>query len=283
MITLEQFKNNTLGQSIGNPGTGTYVGECVSYVRQYMEQVLGIKTIVNGHAVSYYNSAFMAQHFDKVPMGQEQNGDILCWGDDPGSWTNQYGHIAIRYAPGQILNQNFGGNRKVTINAFFSPGYQGALRLKQGAGGNEVADIINLDTARIVSHGILARNGVAGRQNALDGSSDADLKANHVGKPLTNSYVQGLFLSGEGRAWRDTTTPSSIPGINQALASIPAKDAEIKTLKTTVVAKDAEIAKLKQQLAQAPTGGIDQATKDQITNTNTTVTWIKDLLSRVFK
>jgi len=128
LISLEQFKQKTLGGSYGNPGTGTFVGQCVSYIRQYMEQVLGIKTIVNGHASNYYNSAFMAQYFDKV-SGPLKDGDILCWGDDPGSWTGPEGHIAISYG-GQLLNQNFGGSLKVTINPFFSQGYQGALRLK---------------------------------------------------------------------------------------------------------------------------------------------------------
>lgn len=128
MITLEQFKNQTLGGSYGNPGTGTFKGQCVSYVRQYMELVLGIKTIVNGHASNYYNSAFMAQYFDKV--SDRQDGDILCWGDDPGNWTGKEGHIAISYG-GRILNQNFGGSLKVTINDFFPQGYQGALRLKR--------------------------------------------------------------------------------------------------------------------------------------------------------
>jgi hypothetical protein len=131
MLTLEQFKAKyPIGSSVGNPGTNTYIGECVSYVRRYIEEVHGVKTIINGNAINYYNSAFMAQHYDKVPRGQEQDGDILCWGDDAGSWTSEYGHIGISYG-GRILNQNYNNSRRVSINDFFSEGYQGALRLKE--------------------------------------------------------------------------------------------------------------------------------------------------------
>jgi len=131
MISMEQFAVNNMGQSLGNPGTGTYRGQCVSYVRQYMEQVDGVKTSIWGHAVSYYDSESVGAFYDKVPAGQEQNGDILCWGNDAGSWTGPEGHMAIRYAPGKILNSNFGGSLVASVNNFFSQGYQGALRLKE--------------------------------------------------------------------------------------------------------------------------------------------------------
>lgn len=132
-ISLEQFKNQTLGGSYGNPGSGTYFGECVSYVRQYMEQVQGIPTAVWGHAANYwYNPAVLA-NYDRITNGSRQDGDILVWGDDAGNWTGPPGHIGISYG-GKILNQNFGGSRKVTIDPFFSPGYLGALRRKNNGG-----------------------------------------------------------------------------------------------------------------------------------------------------
>ncbi|WP_425005746.1 CHAP domain-containing protein [Mycolicibacterium sp. S3B2] len=142
-ISLEQFKNNTLGQSVGKPrldwpGDAYYVGECVSYVRQYIEQVHGIKSENAGHAVGFWSSPFMLRHYDRITNGSRKDGDILVWGDDPGNWTGKEGHIGISYG-GRILNQNFGGSRKVTINDFFSQGYLGALRLK-GKGGKTVIE-----------------------------------------------------------------------------------------------------------------------------------------------
>lgn len=288
--TLEQFKVDTLGQSLGNPGTNTWVGQCVSYVRQYMEQVEGVKTGIYGNASDFYNNANVLANYVHVPAGQEQNGDILCWGNDAGTMTGPEGHIAIRYAPGKILNQNYGGTLRVSINNFFSAGYQGALRRKttnQPQGGNDVPVKINLDTSRILAHGVLARNGVSGRQNALTGSGDADLSTNHVGKDLTNEYVQGLFLSGEGRQWRDTQDANSVQGINARLAVADAstKDdwpRQIATLQTQLAAANTQIATLKAQPVAPPGTTIDQATKDQITSTSTGVTWLVEAIKSIF-
>lgn len=135
-VSLEVFKNNTLGGSYGKPrldfvGDGWYVGECVSYVRQYMEQVQGVRSETAGHAVSYFKSQYMLKFYDQVTDGSRQDGDILVWADDRGNMTGPEGHIAIAYQQ-RILNQNYGGSRKVSINDFFAPGYLGALRRKGG-------------------------------------------------------------------------------------------------------------------------------------------------------
>ncbi|QHC73773.1 CHAP domain-containing protein [Rathayibacter sp. VKM Ac-2805] len=129
-MTLEQFlAGYPIGGSYGNPGTGTYRGQCVSYVRLYMEAVLGIKTAVWGNAVDYWSNPAVLAHFDRVPAGQERDGDIPVWGDDPGSWTGPEGHIGIRYN-GRLLNQNYGGSLRVSINTMFAPGLLGFLRVK---------------------------------------------------------------------------------------------------------------------------------------------------------
>ena len=128
MKSLHDFASDTLGGSYGNPGTNTYVGQCVSYVRLYMEQVLGIKTAVWGNAVDYWTNPSVLKHFDKV--SKPKDGDIVVWGDDAGNWTTQYGHIAIWYQ-GQILNQNYGGSLRVSVNPMFYPGLLGYLRPKK--------------------------------------------------------------------------------------------------------------------------------------------------------
>lgn len=145
--TLEQFKIDTLGNSFGKPrldfvGDDYYVGECVSFVRLFMEEVDDIKSQTIGHALSYWGSPYMARFYDQVKDGSRKDGDILVWGDDPGSWTGAEGHIAVSYG-GKLLNQNYGGSGKVTINDFFSPGYLGALR-KKGAL-EVIPDKIHLD------------------------------------------------------------------------------------------------------------------------------------------
>lgn len=199
--SLEQFRNDTLGGRFGVPGTKdantnlgdpAYAGQCVSYVRLYMEEVLGIRTAVWGHAADYWINPSVLAHFDQVTTPQD--GDIVVWGDDPGNWTTEYGHIAVWYK-GQILNQNYGGNLKVTMNDHFTQGLLGYLRPKN-KGGN-MAEKVNLDTARILAAGCGTRDGMDGRPDAHGGVTDEDLKQNHVGKELTNEYIRTWFTSKE--------------------------------------------------------------------------------------
>lgn len=66
-----------------------------------------------------------------------------------------------------------------------------------------MAEKVTLNTARILAYGILGRNGVTNKTNALTGASDADLVKNHVGKSLTNSYIGSLYNSNEAKAFRN--------------------------------------------------------------------------------
>ena len=135
-LTLEQFKNQTLGGTYGTPppvmerNQGTFQGQCASYCRQYVEAVLGIKSQIWGNAVDWWTNPKVLALFDRI-IGTEnrRDGDILVWGDDPGNFTGKEGHDAIAYG-GKILNQNYGGSLNVSINDFFPQGYLGALRFK---------------------------------------------------------------------------------------------------------------------------------------------------------
>ncbi|WMM74482.1 hypothetical protein RCF27_09445 [Rhodococcus pyridinivorans] len=65
-------------------------------------------------------------------------------------------------------------------------------------GGEYMAEKVNLDTARILAHHNLARDGFDGRPDAHRGDSDADLKKYHVGADLTNEYIRNnFFVAGE--------------------------------------------------------------------------------------
>lgn len=137
--TLENFKNESIAQVsvskyTSNPQLnswkdGGFLGECVSEINQYCWRVLDVPAGSWGDAVDWWTNSTVLTYFDQVTDGSRKDGDILVWGDDPGTFTGRYGHIAISYG-GKILNQNYGNNRKVTINGFFTGGYLGALRLK---------------------------------------------------------------------------------------------------------------------------------------------------------
>lgn len=76
---------------------------------------------------------------------------------------------------------------------------------------NETGDSMSttdLGLARVLAHGILGRNGHNGKPNALDGSQDADLIKNHVGKE-TNAKIWEFYNSAEGKDWRDNLQPKA--------------------------------------------------------------------------
>lgn len=93
-------------------------------------------------------------------------------------------------------------------------------------GGTSMAEKANLDTARILAHGILGRNGIDGRGNALDGSSDADLNNGAVGSNLTDANIMALYMSAEAKAWRDSQDSNSVNGINSRLGQLATVNAQ---------------------------------------------------------
>jgi hypothetical protein len=98
-------------------------------------------------------------------------------------------------------------------------------------GGNGVAEKVTVDTSRILANGVLARNGVAGRGDALDGSNGGD---SYIGQDLSNALVQQLFLSDEARQWRDSSDPNSVTGINNRLSAGDAAQGQISQLQGTI-------------------------------------------------
>jgi len=129
---MDQFATKYLNKSVAN-SRGTFKGECVSLIHIYCQEVFGLDMkSVYGHAVDYWDnpSPLIKEKFTFIPKDQpRKDGDIIVWGDDTGTFTGVYGHIAIAYK-GQILNQNYNNNRIVTINSMFNPGLRGYLRYK---------------------------------------------------------------------------------------------------------------------------------------------------------
>lgn len=132
LITLDQFYTK---YNIHLPITnylGQYPGECVSLISRYLADCYGLTPGAWGNATDYYpnpNPAILTVFDVMLPGTTPQDGDILVWGDDPGTFTGADGHIAIAYR-GRIMNQNYEGKKYLTLDNFFSPGYKGLLRPK---------------------------------------------------------------------------------------------------------------------------------------------------------
>lgn len=125
-LTVAQFVSAYNGKTVAN-AQGTYPGQCVSLVSQYLLHVYGITTGSWGNAVDYKSGGTGGAHmkangFSWSTSTSFKNGDILVWGK--GTYTSSLGHVAIYYN-GKIFEQNPGAAH---LGSFFSSGYLGRWR-----------------------------------------------------------------------------------------------------------------------------------------------------------
>lgn len=128
--SIAAFYNKVKGTSVAN-AAGTYRGECVSLVSQYLLQVKGIRTGAWGNAIDYKSgrsggNQMKAAGYKWYTDKNFRDGDILVWGQYSG-WVSSYGHVGVWYN-GKVMEQNWNGKRYVTLNPFQSKGYAGYWR-----------------------------------------------------------------------------------------------------------------------------------------------------------
>lgn len=130
-ITVDQFVAKTMGQELSN-AQGTFKGECVSLVSQYLLQVYGITTGQWGNAVDYRSGGSGGNHlaangFTWSTNQSFVNGDILVWEYNPGFAYTAAGHIAVWYN-GKIYDQNNAGRRTAGLAPYSPLGFVGHWR-----------------------------------------------------------------------------------------------------------------------------------------------------------
>lgn len=267
-MNLNQFKDWALKEgSVATP-IGTYFGECVSLIQQYLSKVFNIPHQSRGNAKDWATNANVLSHFDKVTTPQA--GDI---GVSGATSTNPYGHIWIYLTPNQILEQNGKVARRVSISApYFKP--IAVLRRK----GVNMAEKVSLDSAKILTDGILRRD----TQVVHSGKTDADLLANHVNRDLTNAYIMSLWLSPEAQAGvafeaQLKTFYNKYSKLIGDLESRPTK-AQLEEVATKLAAESAKVAKAEEALKA------EQAKKSEDTVLlDEAGSWFSKLLNRLFK
>lgn len=98
MSSLQGFREWSVGaRQVSNPQVGTYPGQCVSLVQQYLFQVFGVLYAARGNAKD-----FVPPNFARV-SGAYQAGDIIRYG---AIYGGGYGHIGLIDDNGQWLDQN---------------------------------------------------------------------------------------------------------------------------------------------------------------------------------
>lgn len=100
VISLQAFREWAVATSrVANPQVGTYSGQCVSLIQQYLWQVFGVPYAARGNAKD-----FVAPGFTRMPANtQLLPGDVVRYGSNYGGG---YGHIGLIDDNGQWLDQN---------------------------------------------------------------------------------------------------------------------------------------------------------------------------------
>lgn len=127
-MNLEKFGAWALDQgSVGNPEVGTYKGQCVSLIQQYLYRVFGVPYKARGNAKDWVRNP-LPDVLEKLPASTKlQPGDILVYGANYGGG---YGHIALIDVNGKFFDQN--GIKKLEVAYQDKPfsGYVCVLRPK---------------------------------------------------------------------------------------------------------------------------------------------------------
>lgn len=202
---MNAFVNQWLGKRVDYDGA--YNAQCVDLIKQYLAQVHGFQPGAWGNAKDYWlnpNPALLSK-FYKVQTSDAVSGDILIFRP---TTNNPYGHISIAINSNSMLEQNGGagngtgtGTDAIRVRSIPKQSLYGVLRLKGASpppsqGVDNMPVKLSLGPARILGAGVLGRDYNATHQ----GQFDADFNAHHVGSPLTNEYLQGLFNSAEAQA-----------------------------------------------------------------------------------
>lgn len=103
---------------VANPN-GTYPGQCVSAVQQYLNQVFGIPYAPRGNAKDFVPPTFVAVG------GAPRPGDIIRYGRNYGGG---YGHIGWIDENGKFVDQNGTAKLRMGRRATPFPGYNALFR-----------------------------------------------------------------------------------------------------------------------------------------------------------
>lgn len=111
-MTLFDFGATMMASGrVGNPQVGTYIGQCVSLIQQYLYLCFCVDYAPRGNAKD-----FVPPKFHRVTDGTIQKGDIIRYGSNYGGG---YGHIGMIVWSGNYMDQN--GVRPLAIGKRSTP------------------------------------------------------------------------------------------------------------------------------------------------------------------
>lgn len=232
--SLQQFREWSVkqGGNIGNPSTGSYKGQCVSLIQQYINQVFGVPYAARGHAKD-----FVPPTFKKIALNSAlKPGDVMTY---DARFGGGYGHIEMIDDTGLALGQNRNFNGKVTRGAVLK-GYSALYRPTKPftiktSGGTDVIAKGDKKQMRAVMRDIKGWNA----KNVDAGKHDASEANAWAGQTWVKYIAEAVD---EGKAYRTKR--------EKALAYYAKKAANDKALKDAKAAAKTDKDKLNKQIIQ---------------------------------
>jgi hypothetical protein len=216
MKTLTQFKDWAVkaGQ-VSNPTVNTYLGECVSLVQEYINQVYGIPYQSRGNAKDWPSNGNVLSYFDKV--SSPQAGDI-------GVYTGgSYGHIWIYLSPTQVLEQNGKVSRRVSVNApIFKP--NAILRRKSAVAPGVTSMIADKGFLDRVYNAVLERGRGAGEGENVYLNKDAGWVFDNIYNSAEANIVRTREAQEDATRVAQTKTIADLQATINGLKQNPSKD-----------------------------------------------------------
>ncbi len=231
---IRAFLDGQVGKIAPHPGYPSLNGQCVTLTKALME-FLGVPNpyAARGDAINAGDT------YIRQGLGTAGKGWLtIVVNRDMGYIGGvHYGHIWID-VQGEA-NYEANGARALYTTKNTRPISQGQqfVNFDKWVKEDNPMSVTDLGIARILSFGILGRNGSNGKGNALDGDYDADLNKNHVGQE-TNGKVWQFYQSAEGLQWKNETLPRLIKA-----------DEWAKALEKQLATATENLNKLNQQIA----------------------------------
>lgn len=236
-MNLNEFKNWALQQgSVGkatNLETGSFVGECVSLINQYLYKVYGISAGSWGHAKAWASpSNPIRQWFD--PVTSSRPGDI---GVDA---NGTYGHIWL-YLDHQILEQNGRIAKTVTV----SPDRNATVILRRKGGSPEGGNMPTLADEKIIRSmftQLLGREATAQDVKERTGQPVENLFWDVAGSPERQTLIRHIIRRMYNGWLRRQPTPedldnwAKVPLVAQIEGIVNSDEAKLVASKYDVVA-----------------------------------------------
>lgn len=211
---IRDFLESKVGHTCVDKSDPKLNGQCVCLIKNLME-FLGVANpyAARGNARDA-GDAYIAQGIGKAGQGWL----TICVNRDMGG---SYGHVWVDLLNEANYESNGAKALATTKNTRPIKQAQQFVNFDQWVGGEDMK--IDKTVWQILAHGILGRNGLSGRTNALDGSSD---KSDYIGRELDRATLIELFESAEAKKWRDGDDYGSVKNINKRLTVGSGNDAE---------------------------------------------------------